>query len=414
MVLMFYTDKTVFGTNIYNNYNDYFFAKKGSINKFYFYNEKSYDTGMISIQKISGKISIKYQGLNNIKSFSYKNMYLYELSKNDKIVVLQITCEKNSIYSIKNQYFNNNEFDYKINGNYIFNLNNKEMKLYIFEHSNYNARREDRMYFYILKYLSINPIGCNISLQKEISFYNAEPETQILSLSNNFYQNIYKVRSGEKINLMIENKNKEDTCLVFSSSLFFLKDELSYFDEGIIISDGLTQSFWFNEIYNKFNYFYYHTQKDKDIKIDFNLLNEGQYQINLFLDDNNLSKSYNISSNQTILVDNDSWKDIWKENSYVFILSFTVLSYKENDSYLQILLHIDNDEDKKDNDSNDDGSNSSSALIIILVIVGLIIILIIIILIIRYRKKQNVIEDMDTITKEDNNNKELLPKKFKD
>ena len=407
---LFYTDKTVFGTNIYNNYNDYFFTKKGSINKFYFYNRNSYDTGMISIQKISGKISIKYEGLNNIKTYSYKNMYLYELSKNDKVAMFQITSEKNAIYSIKNQYFTNNIFDYKINGNYIFNINNKQMKFYIFDFYYYDFRREDRIY-YILKYLSINPIGCNISLQKEIGYFYNEPETQNLSLSNNFYQNIYRVSTGDKINLIIKNQNNEDTCLVFCSSLFFLKDELSYFDQGIIISDGLAQSFWFNKVYNKFHYFYYHTEKDKDIKIDFNLLNEGQYQINLFLDNNNLSRSYNISSNQTILIDNDSWKDIWKENSYVFILSFTVLSYKENDSYLQIKLHIDDDEDKG---SNDEGSNSSSALIVILVIVGLIIILIIIILIIRYRKKKNVIEDMDTITKEGGDTKELLPKKFKD
>ena len=382
--VLFYTDKTILGTNIYNNYNDYFFAKKGSINKFYFYNQKPYDTGMISIQTISGKISIKYKGLNNITSYSYKNMYLYELSKNEKVVVLQIISEKNAIYSIKNQYLTNNTFDYKINGNYIFNLNNKQMKFYIFDFYYYDFRREDRMYN-ILKYLSVNPIKCNISLQNEISYYYSEPETKNLSLSNNFYQNIFRVNFGDKINLFIKNQNQENTCLVFCSSLFFLKDKLSYFDEGIILSDGLTQSFLFNKVYNKFHYFYYHAEKNKDIKIDFNLLNEGQYQINFFIDDNNLLRSYNISSNQTILLDNNNWKNIWKEDLNIFVISFTVLSYKENDTYLQISLQIDNDEDKDINDSIKEGSNSNILLIVIFIIVGLIIILIIII-IIRYRK----------------------------
>ena len=153
---------------------------------------------------------------------------------------------------------------------------------------------------------------------------NTEKTTNTpIKINKGFYQNISSLPSlDENIYLSIENQSKKDVCMIYIS-LFKLEDKNSgEIISGIILDENITQPFLFNKNLKKIKYYYFHTESNKDINITLSLLNEGNYQLNL------LNKSYNFSSNYTILVEHKDWKNICKESQHVpYIFFYRIILY---------------------------------------------------------------------------------------
>jgi len=148
-----YTDKTILG--IQTGFVNYYYIEKGNTNHFLYY--PSYYNyikrkGIISIQRITGDISINKNELNN-EIIKTNNIFYCKFNESQKYITIK--AEKNSIYNIKIQTeVEDNNFKMELGGNYILELNN-DLNI---SFSRYFASHEQS----VTNYFSIYPIECNI------------------------------------------------------------------------------------------------------------------------------------------------------------------------------------------------------------------------------------------------------------
>ena len=371
MNLEIYTDKTQLNL-IYDAISNYYFIQKGNINNFIL---SIYSSKKIIIEKIAGDILIQKMKLNN-DIYNYNNMYLYEYDGKEEFIGFQIKAEKNSIYHI----INYDESNLKLRGNYILNLNDnndnntKTMSLQKYSENIHEIE--------LPNYFSIYPIKCNINISLE---FEEKQKTEILPLQLNhgFYQNISYIPKSSSLSryISIQKLDEKDSCMVFLS-YFLLEDNSNnnhFLDSGLILSENIARSFLFNKDYKEIKYYFFHTNINNNLTLELNLLNEGVYQIGLFVNDVKID-GQSIESNETIHLEKDKWKSICTESHHICILSFIINSHKDSDSFLEIKIKVVNDNNEKKETNN-------NIFIIILVTVGLILIVVIIILILKCLRK---------------------------
>jgi hypothetical protein len=204
-----------------------------------------------------------------------------------------------------------------------------------------------------------------------------------LKINNGFYQYIYQVNE-DKINskkLWIKKQSNKDSCnILFSYFLLENNTNQNYLDTGIILDDNIPHLFLFSKDYNEVYFYYFHTSINNNITLDIYLSKEGNYQINLLINDKEIKEQYHFLSSKKFHLDTKIWKNICNAN-HVCRLSFIITNFNKNDSSLKINIQVENDK----NDNNE----TNAILIIILVIICLILIIGIIIIILKFRKKNN-------------------------
>ena len=376
-----------------DNLNDYKFIKDGeNINLIL---ESDYTRKYISIETLSGKIELTSdKNLSGyIQDYSYKNIHIYILDSKlvNNIFYFNIKGIKNSIYTIKiykaDYYiiYNIREWwnfcYFNTGGNYLFNFINNEPNVI----ENYGDKNI---------YLKFYPIGCDIDISyiKDYRSLLTKNVTYIpLQMESGFYQEIVNKTnkiyfSDEGIHIKPKNNN-DNTCFLYVSDFLIENNETKEYETGIILEENFPQSFLFNKNCSTLKYNYYFIEKDKKINIEFNLLNKGEYKMNLFINDIKSEAIYNIRKNQTIQIEQNLWKNKCDDEKLICKISFNISleDLDKRNSFLEINI-IQNDNDDNINDNNND--NTKTVLIVIFSIIGLVLLIVIIFIIIICKKKK--------------------------
>lgn len=151
--------------------------------------------------------------------------------------------------------------------------------------------------------------------------------------------------------------------MIFFSWNYLYMEENNLHHNSIILEDNKLHTSVFNNEANKLNYNYVFAEKDKE----FNLLNNGKFKIDIFLNDIEFKNNYTISSNNIFKLSHEEYKEFIEEYRQIYKLSFTVLSENNNiDSYLKVIINKNGDESEEESKEGRDGRSSNTALIAII------------------------------------------------
>ena len=379
-------------------YTEYRMVRKGSEDNLYLE-----DFEYFLIETVSGEISINIKKLDNKNSnyneFSYKNIHVYNLLNSDgkKVLFVNIKGDKDSVYSIKS---------YKpqiiASGNLlIYNLDTRGNFLFKIQSNDIN----NTIIYQLYDKLTFNfyPIGCDITAVN----VNRNGDFPTYALSNHkFYQQVYSYDKPNVVGaLILPEKNKE--CLIYGS-LFTLENNNKYYEQGTYLTENLPQTFLFNGANNEFVYIYYFIGTEEKINIEFNLLNEGYYIVTFNINDIESEDKYTIDKTKTIVLEKSQWENICISNQQICKISFNVKSSKEEDSFLEINVYPEPQNDSNPSDSSSDSTpsdpnestpkskdpnNNSFGLIIAFSIAGLIVIALVVFFIVKCKRKNK--NDLD-------------------
>ena len=159
----------------------------------------------------------------------------------------------------------------------------------------------------------------------------------------------------------------------------------------------------FNNYVNKTKYSYYTLVKNEDIKINFVLLNKGEYEIIFFINKLDIGKKNNIEKSTLITLKPKVWKDICNDVKQACEISFDILTKNFNiESALNITVNQfgGENEDYSDAESegNKNGGGSNTALIAVITTISVILIIgVALLIILKFRKKGEIKEEIEKI-----------------
>ena len=361
----------------------------------------------LNVEVFSGDISINLNITNyNLLKNKNKNLYIIECSKINEFII-KIKGKENSAYSIgyysKYMDFDNSAQYIVLNGgNYLFSLENKinsNMILY-----NFNEFENT-----LPNYLGIFPLDCKINVTNVlVNMNDFSPIYEDIINKQGFYQEIYtendnKIENtfhfGYKISKI---DNEKENCLFYASLCKIYNQSNTDLINGIILADKVPQLFEFSQKYNIMKFIYLHPQKDKNLKINTNLINEGIYKLILSFDDEIYEKEYNIIANKSITIKPEEWNDLCiKDEKQLCKLSFYIISEKfEKNSIIEVTVNSEipiNSDDSNNNNIDDSSSNTTLIVIIIVIIILLIIVIVLVIFVVKRKKMKNSIENIDNV-----------------
>lgn len=243
----------------------------------------------------------------------------------------------------------------------------------------------------------------NPNSQRFFKFYSLNCELGINSGNINmdsyiindkiFYQDIYQKQEYEGAYLgsfaLYRKLEDKSSCMVYISSYLFDNDIDDIFGNSLILEENNPEIYVLNNKTNKILCSYYFIENNEDLKITLHLLNKGNFNITLFI--NNIKfKDYSVSSDKEITLNNDDWKYICKnEKTICKITSLIITENLNQDSFIEITINKNEDENIN--------SEKNIILIIIIPIIIIVLILVIIFIILKCRKRTNVIEDIKKI-----------------
>ena len=360
----------------------------------------------LNVELFSGDISINLNITNyNLLKNNNKYLYIIECSGINEFTI-KIKGKESSAYSI-GYYFKYMDLDNSAQyivlngGNYLFSLENKinsNMILY-----NMNEFEND-----LPNYLGIFPLNCKINVTNVlVNINDFSPIYEDIINKQGFYQEIYTENDNQ-----IENtfhfgyrisriNNEKENCLFYASLCKIYNQSNTDLINGIILADKIPQLFEFSQKYNIMKFIYLHPQKEKNLKIKTNLINEGAYKLILSFDDEIYEKEYNIIANQSITIMPEEWNDLCiKDEKQLCKLSFYIICERfDKNSIIQVTVNSEipiNSDDSKNN-NNDDSSSNTTLIVIIVIIILLIIVIVLVIFIIKRKKMKNSIENIDNV-----------------
>ena len=224
------------------------------------------------------------------------------------------------------------------------------------------------------KFINFYPINnCNFTVEHKIpgSVIEMLPY-QHEKLDHIFYQKIYSEElysnsiSGEFIFTFQENVNTSDKyeCLYYLSS-YYIENNNALFDTSLILGEGFPQTFLFNENNSEIKYsFYFIGNNYSDINISVYLLNEGKYNLSLFINEVQIKDILILNRSRIIQIKYIDWKDIFNNNIEICRLSFIIISENLNENkfikiYINFDLEIDDDESEEENKDEDESEQES-------------------------------------------------------
>ena len=354
---------------------------------------------ILNIEIFSGNISINIIDGNNYLCEKKGNIYFYLVYKD--ILSLKIKSNNNSYYFI-NSYPaimasnpNNTQNFFLVGGSYLYNLKkqNKEL-LFVDQISTLDLERKNKNPVFI----GINAF-CRINItekqkQKSLQYFMEFNESYYYQDIEYFDDDHSLITKYYSINITEE----KEYCNLLISSLG-LDNKIDDNSESLLISTNNSYLFKFSPNYNIMKYSYPHTENYKDIKIEFNLLNKGNYKIYLFFNDILSKKQYNISKNESIIIKNNNFENGCNREDLVCKISFNIESLSQIESILQIkVITYDSDNSGNQKHKNNNQSYIKIGLIILGILVVLIIIIIIIIIIINKNKNKDLANKVNTIS----------------
>ena len=135
----------------------------------------------------------------------------------------------------------------------------------------------------------------------------------------------------------------------------------------------------YEENNNIVKYSYPYNSKDNNIVINFSLINQGNYIINIFFNDIKSEKTYEINENKKIIIEQNQFTDKCKYDNQICKISFIVESKNLDESILQMTVSLDDGkEEGSSNNTNGQDTSPISNIVLTLIIIGGISILIII------------------------------------
>ena len=260
------------------------------------------------------------------------------------------------------------------------------------------------------KFVSFYPRNNNV----EIGYNTGNDILKSFKPNNNitlFYQDIF-TEEQDILHIKTFNLYSQKPNLVYMSTKYIQNENnKDLFDNSIILQENIPRVFLFNSKFNENKYSYLFSSDINELNITFNLLNEGSYEINLYIKFIESYLKYNINSTITIKLDNKNWKEKCTNEQQRCEMIFDVTSKNlENDSYLEIYInekeinnHTDNndgtDDDEKENKVNKKDKNKNKTILII-IIVALCVTLVIgaIFIIIGCRKDNSLQEQVNKIS----------------
>ena len=263
---------------------------------------------IISIELLSGDITIKADKKIYI---NYENKYIFKLNSLNEALDIKIKAKQNSIYCIKYYYIikDYNNYYAPLGENYLFSIE-KESKLFFYEYNNNKNYIFTRIY----------PINCGTDslLISDLNMYELPNSNRALYQSIKPYETEFNIK----------NSNHVNSCMIYC---FSYKKE-----SEIILYDNSPQFFAFNKDIKELNYIYYLGDIHKDIYINISLLNKGNYNINLYINDIEYEKYFNITSNKIIIIDHIQFENI-SINYYPIKISIKI---KLNDNFENSMIKI--------------------------------------------------------------------------
>ena len=216
---------------------------------------------------------------------------------------------------------------------------------------------------------------------------------------DNFYQNILSELKEYKFRIKNVNSKSSGNCMFYITSYF--KYFCNYYNY-ITLSNGISQTINFNKNNNLMKLSFPHTNLEKDIKLSFALLNEGEYKAKININGENSEEDINESKEIILKADDIKSKcQDFKSICYIFLDIESKDSKKES----KLKITLTSGDNKVDDDDDDDDDKK---LIIILSILGVVIVAIIIGFIIyilkTIKKNKDLNQKVNQISfKEENN-----------
>ena len=318
------------------------------------------DITFINIEILSGDILLNIN--STIRYYQYKKIHLFSLNKKETFS-LKIKAKKNSVYSIK--YYHSNLKNEYINfvpfgGNYLLYI---EKISYIILMNSFKLKNKNSQ-----KYISFYPKN----KKTEINYNSGNDSLKIYTLpetNKTIYQDIFIEEQDslhiKTFHLNTNSNNNSNPNLLYMSSFYLENDINGNLDNSIILEENIAKTFLFNQIYklNKFTYLFSNDDNNKEINITFNLLNKGNYEINIFINNIELGQKFIIESNKTKKIEYNDWKNICINEQQICKISFNIISNDlEQDSFLEIFINQKEEEKEEDGEDyeNDEEENESN------------------------------------------------------
>ena len=333
-----YTEKSYVKYNLDSDFG-YKLIREGQTEKIIFKNNSNGIS--FFIEKISGDFSISIN-ISNVSVYNYRNFYFFEIFLKQSVsnsfdIYLNITAKKDSVYTFKKkpEIENSKYLQFGIkpyilhnDGNYIFKYENEtDINLSLTEYITKDS----------FKLINIFSPNCKISINN-ITIYDKFFSVINSHLEYEFFQKIFNINNkNQLLQIHLEDKYKEDKCFLFVSS-YNIENDNNALNYSIILDENFPHLFAFNESRYLLKFTFCHGLKNETIDIEFNLLNPGKYEINIFVEGISKKNITNLSSNKTINLEPDYWKNICRVQEKCNI-SFIVLSKNpKKESYLQIII----------------------------------------------------------------------------
>lgn len=373
------TDKNKIYLTDFNDYNagNFRFIAKDSQNSFYFKGDDKIK--YLNIEVFSGDIDITLS-INQYDKYEINNKKLFIIPKN---VPFDITLKgkENSVYSIYDYHsdFLESGFD-QVGLNYLHIIKDDNITFMPLDY--YDITNDKYPY-----YFGIFPLNCDII----ISNNNTKDEIELKK--NEFYQKIINF-FDTKYTLKKEKDEKESSCL-FYTSLYQLDDIY-----GITLSHNISQSFKFEQNYDTLKFSYPHTQKDNDISLELNLINEGKYKIELYLNNVKFNDS-TIEANDTITLKSTDIKN--KTNNFREICKILIKIQSQNKEK-ESILNINIKSISSDNNNNNNNKTNRNIKVIVIIaialvsIIGIILVVVILICLKTISQNKNLSVEVNTVS----------------
>ena len=361
------------------------------------------------IETITGDIEIEING--NPKDIQ-DNFYVIKNPNED--TKIKIRGKKNSIYSIKNNYYppgNPGIFSFQIGFNYIIKLEKgKDLDLI-------GVEKLEKIFTGVLQnnyqyFLKISPLNCNIKVKPGLS-QNSTDLTKDKFFQNKFFLN------GNIIKI---NGVEDDNCLLHISSYNLNETIYSQYSHGIKFRNNTSQIFTFNKNNTETIFSFPHTELENDVEIKFEQLEEKKivYSYNIGINGIFLKGSKFNNDIEIIRLEAKEIKEKCNSEFICKILSSIKSEDENTESGLKITITSvikKEDEnikpsDKSETDVSDDGEDKDDddddkKLIIIFSIIGAVILIAIAIGVYyyyykRYSRNKDITAAVNQISFKDN------------
>ena len=136
----------------------------------------------------------------------------------------------------------------------------------------------------------------------------------------------------------------QDNCFLNVYS-YLLKNQTEYDSntaEEIFLIDNMSQKFIFDEDVKYTKFLYPNVEIDTDLVVEIKVPGEANFNVKKFFNNEKQNNTENITSNKTITIKKDEWKNICKDNLTVCGVSFGVSLESKGNATFEITVRHEN------------------------------------------------------------------------